>query len=220
MLSARTLYIVHPDIDFFSGNDQISTRYGSLSINQSEVAQIKKINPTMVIYDDGNQAGYKSLFEQKLTIARFNESDTGPIAQIKTMLDDYNSHQPLGVLFKFGFTQADKDNPTFLKQYYNLQLYYHNQLSMCTIEVLKKIYGNTKLKKGIFSLVGETKAGFTDFYVDSQVSSTSLKDIMTNPSIKTLVGLIVGEPSISAADAQTILQYILNLSPNRPIYKS
>jgi hypothetical protein len=43
---------------------------------------------------------------------------------------------------------------------------------------------------------------------------------MKNPSIAPIIGMIAGEPTISTADAKAILQYILNLSPSRPIYKS
>jgi hypothetical protein len=82
------LFVVHPDIDFFSGNDKITTRYGQIAINQAEVALDHKVNPVMIIYEDGNSMSYHASIEKKLTVVRFSAMHTAERTQIQSYIDD------------------------------------------------------------------------------------------------------------------------------------
>jgi hypothetical protein len=64
-------------------------------------------------------------------------------------------------------------------------------------------------------------AGLNDLYVKNQSQSISLSNLVANnPGVVSMVKLITMQPSLSNAQVQSILQYVLSLSPSRPIATS
>jgi hypothetical protein len=84
----------------------------------------------MVIYKDANAAQYKSRIQSRLTIARFQAAHVDERSHINDIIDDYNDHRPFGAISNFVFTLASATNILGDKQYYNLQMFYHEQLEL------------------------------------------------------------------------------------------